>query len=50
MRESQEREPLRFPLAPCRPVPGGTPPELDQPGLTGVQFSPGWCTTTPAIS
>ena len=40
MREAQERERLRFPLAPCRPVPGGTPPELDQPGLTGVQFQP----------
>ena len=40
MREPQERERLRFPLAPRRPVPGGTPPELDQPGLTGVQFQP----------
>ena len=41
MREPAERECLRFPLAPGRPVPGGVPPELDQPGLTGVQFQPG---------
>ena len=40
MREPQERERLRFPLAPRRPAPGGTPPELDQPGLTRVQLQP----------
>ena len=40
VREAQERERLRFSLAPCRPVPGGTPPELDQPGLIRVQFQP----------
>jgi hypothetical protein len=38
VRESQERERLRFSLTPRRPVPGGAPPELDQPGLIGVQF------------
>ena len=38
MREPQERERLRFALAPRCPPPGGVPPELDQPGLTGVQF------------
>jgi hypothetical protein len=38
VREAQERERLRFPLAPrCAPS-GGVPPELDQPGLGGVQF------------
>jgi len=40
VRESQERERLRFPLAPRRPVPDGIPPELDQPGLIRVQFQP----------
>jgi hypothetical protein len=40
VREPQERERLRFPLAPRRPVLGGTPPELDQPGLTGMQLQP----------
>ena len=38
VREAQERERLRFPLAPRRAPAGGVPPELDQPGLGGVQL------------
>jgi len=36
--ESQERERLRLPLAPRFAQPGRVRPELDQPGLVGVQF------------
>src|SRR5581483_6992998 len=38
MRESQERERFRFPVAPGLASRGGVPPELDQPGLVRVQF------------
>jgi hypothetical protein len=31
MRETQEREGLRFSLSTCLPVLGGEPPELNQP-------------------
>ena len=37
VREAQEVERLRFPLAALPPIPGGEPPELDQPRLVGVQ-------------
>ena len=40
VREAEERERLRLPGAPRLPVPGGEPPELDQPRLAGVQFQP----------
>jgi hypothetical protein len=40
VREAQEVERLRLAQAPCRPVAGGEPPELDQPGLTRVQLQP----------
>jgi hypothetical protein len=36
--EAQEIERLRLAQAPRRPVRGGEPPELDQPGLARVQF------------
>src|SRR5664279_2275105 len=36
VRESEEVERLRFPLAPRLPIPGGEPPEFDQPRLVGV--------------
>jgi hypothetical protein len=40
VREAQEVERLRFAEPACPPVPGGVPPELDQPRLTRVQFQP----------
>src|SRR4029453_671764 len=40
MREAQEVERLRLALTPGCPVPGGMPPELDQPGLLRVQLQP----------
>jgi hypothetical protein len=40
VREAQEIERLRLAEPAYLPVPGGVPPELDQPGLTGVQFQP----------
>jgi len=36
----RERERLRFPLTPRRPVPRSTPPEPGQPRLTEVQSQP----------
>jgi hypothetical protein len=38
VREPQEPERLRFPLAPRCPSPGGEPPEFNQPGLVRVQL------------
>jgi hypothetical protein len=38
LHEAEEIKRLRSPVAPRRPVAGGMPPELDQPGLAGVQF------------
>src|SRR5215469_2418280 len=40
MGEPQERERLRLAQPPGRPVRGGEPPELDQPGLLRVQLQP----------
>ncbi|WP_223838652.1 group II intron maturase-specific domain-containing protein [Saccharopolyspora pogona] len=40
MREAEEVERLGFPEPPRRSPPGGVPPELDQPGLVGMQFQP----------
>src|SRR4249920_3790360 len=40
MREAEEVERFRLPDAPGRPSPGGVPPELQQPGLVGVQLQP----------
>jgi len=40
VREAQEAGRLRLARAPCLPVRGGSPPELDQPGLARVQFQP----------
>src|SRR5919197_3773601 len=40
VREAQEVERLRLPEAPCRSPLGGVPPELDQPGLVGMQLQP----------
>ena len=40
MREPQEIERLGLTQTPRRPVPGGVPPELDQPGLVRVQRQP----------
>src|SRR5208337_1416601 len=40
VREAQEVERLRLALTPGCPVPGGLPPELDQPGLIRVQLQP----------
>jgi hypothetical protein len=40
MREAQEIERLRLAQAAACPVPGGVPPELDQPRLARVQFQP----------
>src|SRR5664279_2631220 len=37
MREPQEIERLGLTPTPCRPVPGGVRPELDQPGFVRVQ-------------
>src|ERR671918_142039 len=39
-REAQEVECLRLAEAPCRSSLDGEPPELDQPGLVGMQFQP----------
>ena len=36
--EAEEIERLGFPDAPSPPVPGGVPPELDQPGLVRMQL------------
>src|SRR5689334_16837613 len=38
MRESQEIERLRLAQTTARPVTGGEPPELDQPGLVGLKL------------
>ena len=38
VREAQEIERLRLAQAACPPVPGGVPPELDQPRLVRVQL------------
>src|SRR5215211_595211 len=38
VREPQEVERPWLPEAPCRSALGGVAPELDQPGLVGVQF------------
>ncbi len=35
---TQKVERLRFPVAPGRTIPGGVTPELDQPGLVGMQL------------
>ena len=40
MREPQEIERLGLTQTPCRPVPGGVRPELDQPGFVRVQRQP----------
>src|SRR5919106_1587146 len=40
VREAQEVECLRLAEAPCRSSLDGEPPELDQPGLVGMQFQP----------
>jgi len=40
VREAQELEGLRLPESPCRSSLGGEPPELDQPGLVGMQLQP----------
>jgi hypothetical protein len=41
VREAQETGRLRLAGPACLPVPGGMPPELDQPRLARVQFQPG---------
>src|ERR687891_1356795 len=40
VREAQEVECLRLAEAPCRSSLDGEPPELDQPGLVGMQLQP----------
>jgi hypothetical protein len=40
VREAQEVEGLRLAQSPCRSSLGGEPPELDQPGLVGMQLQP----------
>jgi len=40
VREAEEVERFRLAQAPGRPVAGGEPPELDQPGLVRVQLQP----------
>src|SRR6266568_8923673 len=40
VREAEEVERLRFPVAPSPPMPGSVPPELDEPGLLGMQLQP----------
>jgi len=38
VREAEEVEGRRLPVAPAVVIRGGEPPELDQPGLLGVQL------------
>jgi hypothetical protein len=38
--EAEEVERVGLPETACRPLLGGVPPELDQPGLVGMQFQP----------
>src|SRR6266511_2181016 len=40
VRKAEEVERFRLTLTPRRPVLGGEPPELDQPGLVRVQLQP----------
>src|SRR4249920_2665088 len=40
VREAQEVERLRFARTPPASLPGGMPPELEQPGLVRVQLQP----------
>ncbi|WP_206744657.1 hypothetical protein, partial [Parafrankia soli] len=40
VREPQKVERLRLAQTPPLPIPGGVPPELDQPRLIRVQFQP----------
>jgi hypothetical protein len=40
VREAKEIERLWLPIASGSPIPGGMPPELDEPRLVGMQFQP----------
>src|SRR5450432_1438798 len=40
MREAEKLERVRLAEPPCCAIPGGVPPELDQPCLLGVELQP----------